>query len=94
MVLVKFFINPVTAILVFIFFVLDVVFLIEKGTWLQITKVGMLMGPLLLLVCFTQGGIRILLSGIAIVIMLFIIGWNHRGVVLKPEKEKPTPIEF
>jgi len=94
MTLVKFFINPVIAILVFIFFVLDVVFLMEKGTWMQVTKTGLFMGPLLLLSSFAHDGIRTLLSGIVIVIMLFIIGWNHRRAVLKPKKKKPTPIEF
>jgi len=84
----------VIAILVFIFFVLDVVFLIEKGTWMQVTKAGLFIGPLLLLSCFANDGIGLLLSGTTIIAILSLIGWNHRSVVKKPEKKKPTPIEF
>jgi len=92
--LVKFFINPVVAILVFILFVLDVVFLIEKGSWMRVTKVGLFLGPLLLFVCFLKDGIALLLSGITIIIIFLIIGWNHRKVTSKPKEKKPTPIEF
>lgn len=90
----NFFINPVTAILVFILFVLDVVFLIEKGTWMRVTKIGLIIGVLLLVTCFTKGGIRLFLSGFAIIVIFSIIGWNHRVVKRKSEKKKPIPIEF
>jgi len=91
---VNFFINPVTAILAFILFVLDVVFLIEKGTWMRVTKIGLIIGFLLIIASFTKGGLRLFLSGFTIIVIFSIIGWNHRAVKKKPEKKKPIPIEF
>jgi len=92
--LLPFFVNPVMAIFVFILFALDVVFLIDNGTWIRVTKTSFFLGPLILLSCFTKGGIRLLSSGIAIVIILMLILWNHRRTPVKVEKKKPTPIEF
>lgn len=91
---VYFFINPLVAIIVFIFFVVDVVYLIEKGTWMHVTRVGLFMGPLLLISCFTKDGTRLLLSGIIIIAIFLISRWNHQVAKLKSKKEKPKPIEF
>lgn len=91
---IKFFINPVMATLVFVLFVLDVVFLIEKGTWMRVTKTGLGISPVLLIACFTKGGIRLLFSGIVMVVMFTIIVFNHYKFPKKPKKKKPKPIEF
>ena len=90
----KFFVNPVMAILLFILYVLDVIFLIEGGTWMRVTKAGLFLGPLILLSCFTYGGLGLLSSGITMVAILMTIAWNHRVIVRKKEKPKPVPIEF
>jgi len=91
---VKLLINPVMAVLVFLLFVLDVVFLTEKGNWMQISRTGLIVGPLILLSGFTKTGNRLLSSGLAIVIIIGFIAWNHRKLVKKPKKKKPIPIEF
>jgi len=90
----RFVFNPVAAIFVFILFVLDVVFLMEKGTWMKVTRTGFIVGPLILILCFTQEGIRLLSSGFVIVVIFMFIVWNHLKFDEKSEKKKPTPIEF
>lgn len=91
---IKFFINPVMAILVFVLFVLDVVFLIEKGTWMRVTKTGLGISPVLLIACFTKGGIQLLFSAIVMVVMFAFIVFNHYKFPKKPKKKKPKPLEF
>jgi len=90
----QFFLNPIMAILVFLLFVLDVVFLMEKGTWMRITKIGFFIGPLILISSLLNAGLRALSSSFVIVIIFSCIAWNHRSTLKKPEKKKPIPIEF
>lgn len=94
MMLVRFFVNPVMATFVFILFVLDVVFLIDKGAWIRVTKISLFFGPLILFSCFTKGEARLLSSGIVIVIISMLVVWKHRRAAVESEKKKPTPIEF
>jgi len=92
--LVRYLVNPVTAILVFIAFAFDVIFLIEKGTWMRLMKTSYFLGPLILLTCFAKGGMRLLSSGLVMVITIMLIIWNHQRNTVKLDKKKPTPIEF
>jgi len=87
-------INPVMAVLVFLLCVLDVVFLSEKGNWMQITRTGFIVGPLMLLSVFTKAGNRLLSSGLVMIIIIGFIAWNHHKIIKKPKKKKPIPIEF
>lgn len=89
----RLFVNPISATLIFMLLVYDVLYLIRNGSWMYVSKVGLIFGPLLLLSCFTKGGMSILSSGAIIIIIAMVIFWNHQKITLKLRKKKPKPIK-
>jgi len=85
--LVKIIFNPITAILILIIFVMDIVMLITPGDWSQVSKLSFILGPLILLASFLQGGMRVLFSGIVVITLLLMIFWNHNKSLFESKKK-------
>ena len=69
--------NPAAALVILFLYFLDVVILVEPGNWMKITKMGLGIGLAILASCFTSGGLRVLISGIVVLVLAVGFIWNH-----------------
>lgn len=80
--------NPVTAIVLLLLFVLDIVLLTDPGNWMRVPGFGFLVGTIILASWFFQGELRFIGMGGAVLICVGGIIRNHILVVFKPDKKK------
>ena len=90
----KLLVNPVMAILFFLFMNYDVLYLSRNGSWMRVTKVSFVFGPFLLLTCFPKGGMSILSSGGIMLLMSLVVIWNHLGIKITFKRKKPASSNF
>ncbi len=80
--------NPIVAIIFLIFFVFDVVVLTDPGNWMRISKPVLFIGIIILVTMFLEGTLRLIGMGIAVLMSIGAIIWNHlRGVIKKKKKD-------
>lgn len=82
--------NPIVAILFFLVMIYDILYLSKNGSWMRVSRISIVIGPLLMLSCFPKGGLNILSSGGIMLLMLLVILWNHFGIKIEFKRKKST----
>jgi hypothetical protein len=83
--------NPIIAIIFFYLLALAIVFLIDRGNWMRVSRWGFVTGPFIVISCFFSGGWRFFLAGIAIITLIVLVLWNRRKTIvelIKKTREK------
>jgi len=80
--------NPITAILLLIFLVFDIILFLSPGNWFYASKMSLIFGPAIFISCFLKQGMLVLCAGIVIVSLLMIIVSSHIFLLFKPDHWK------
>jgi len=86
--------NPVAAIIALVLFVLNMVVLVDRGSWTRIPKFVLIVGAIILASFFLEEEYRFLGSGVAVILSVAAIVWSYLRPFIEKRKEQKRQKEL